>query len=225
VDDLARRSSRGLLGFVLALGALLFLPAWTLAFWQGWVYWLIFSGALLAITAYFLKTDPALVERRLRAGPAGEKEKVQTVIQSLTSLVLCALLVVPGLDRHFGWSHVPVAAVGVADALVVVAFLMFVAVFKANTYTSGIVEVDANQEVISSGPYALVRHPMYAGALLLFLATPLALGSWWDLLVVVPMAAALIWRLLAEERFLSDQLSGYQAYCARVRSRLLPGLW
>jgi protein-S-isoprenylcysteine O-methyltransferase Ste14 len=135
------------------------------------------------------------------------------------------LLLVPGLDRHFGWSHVPVAAVGIADALVVVAFLMFVVVFKANTYTSGIVEVEAGQEVISSGPYAVVRHPMYAGALLLFLATPLALGSWWDLLLVVPMAAALIWRLLAEERFLSNQLKGYRAYCARVRFRLLPGVW
>jgi protein-S-isoprenylcysteine O-methyltransferase Ste14 len=160
----------GLLGFVLVLAVLLFLRAWTVGFWQAWVYWLIVSGSPVFITTYFLKKDPGLLERRLRAGPGRKRRGGQRIIQSLATVALWGLIVVPGLDRHFSWSNLPVAVVVTGNVLVVLGFSVIFLVFRENTYTSGIVEVDPSQTVISTGPYSVVRHPMYAGALLLFSA-------------------------------------------------------
>jgi len=225
VNDLTKRAWSGLLSLLLAIGALMFLPAWSLAFWQGWVYWLVFSGSVLLITIYFLRHDPSLIERRLQAGPAAEKQRSQRVIQLVASIAFCALFVVAGLDHRFSWSRVPVALVGAGDALAGLGFLVVFLVFKENTYTSSIIEVAGDQTVISTGPYGLVRHPMYAGALLLLLMTPLALGSWWALVPVIPLGVAIVWRLLDEERFLIRSLPGYKAYLEKVSRRLMPGVW
>ena len=211
--------------FALALAVLIFSAAGTLAYWQGWVFWAIISGCVFAITAYFLKHDPALVERRLRAGPAAEREARQKPVQFAASIILSLTFVVSALDHRFGWSAIPVPIVLVGDALVALGFLGVYLVFKENSFASAIIEVDADQRVVSTGPYALVRHPMYAASLLLFVGCPVALGSQWGLLAVVPLAATLIIRLLDEEKYLKRHLPGYEAYCSKVGFRLVPGIW
>jgi len=225
MSELDNRARKGVVGTLLSLAVLIFLPAWSLSFWQGWLVLAIVTICVGAITAYFLKHDPALVARRMDVGPKAEKENRQRTIQTLSSVSLFALLVVPGLDHHFGWSQVPLPTVLAADAALIAGFALVFAVFKTNCYASAIVEVAADQKVISSGPYAAVRHPMYAGAVLLFVGTPLALGSYWGLIASIPMLATLVARLLDEERVLVKELPGYAEYRTRVRSRLVPGLW
>ena len=224
-ESLGRRALTGTLKFAVALAVLIFLPAGSLGYWQGWVFWANFCACVAAVTLYFLKRDPALVERRLNAGPGAEREASQKPIQLAASVVFGATFVVSALDYRFGWSDVPQSAVAAGNALVVLGFLSVFAVFRENSFASAIIEVGKGQKVVSTGPYALVRHPMYAGALLLFVGSPLALGSWWGLLLIVPMTAILIVRLLDEERYLVRNLPGYEAYCAKVRYRLVPGVW
>jgi protein-S-isoprenylcysteine O-methyltransferase Ste14 len=141
------------------------------------------------------------------------------------SICFIALLVVPALDHRFGWSAVPVGGVVAGDALVVIGFCLIALVYRANTFSSATIEIAENQKVVSTGPYALVRHPMYASGILYLLGTPLALGSYWGLVPLVAMMPLLIWRLLAEERFLARNLAGYTEYQKRVRHRIVPGAW
>jgi protein-S-isoprenylcysteine O-methyltransferase Ste14 len=225
VEDLTGRAWKGLVSFVVVLWLMLFLPALTLAYWQAWLYWVVFSVSLVIISAYFLKSDPDLVERRMDVGPKAETERRQKIIQSLTSLALIVMLLVPGFDHRFGWSDVPVWLVVAGDGLVAAGFVVIFFVFKTNTYAAATIGVAEGQQVVSSGLYALVRHPMYFGAVLLFVGSPLALGSWWALLPAAGLIAALVWRLNDEERFLLENLPGYREYCGRVRQHLIPGLW
>ena len=172
-----------------------------------------------------MKYDPDLLERRMKAGPGAEKQTSQKIIQATAMLAFVAAIVLPAIDHHFAWSAVPgYVAIG-GDILVALAFLVIFFVFKENTFTSGVIEVAAGQKVISTGPYALVRHPMYSGALIMFLGVPLALGSWWGLLTLIPMTVALIWRLLDEEKFLARNLPGYSEYQQQVKHRLVPLVW
>jgi protein-S-isoprenylcysteine O-methyltransferase Ste14 len=212
-------------GFLFALLLLIMLPAWSLSFWQGWLYWLVFSACTLGITFYFLKHDPELIERRARAGAGAEKEKIQKIIQAILSVFSVALLVFPGFDHRFGWSEVPNSVVFIANALVALGFLTVFVTFQTNSYASAIIEVGESQPVISNGPYALVRHPMYVGALFLFAATPLALGSVWGLLLAVPVIACIGWRLIEEEKYLAVNLPGYKDYLDEVPYRLVPFIW
>jgi protein-S-isoprenylcysteine O-methyltransferase Ste14 len=207
------------------MGLLLFVPAGTVDYWQAWVYLSIFIGASALVTLYLMRKDPALLERRMRGGPLAEKQPVQKLIMLCTSIGFIALLVVPALDRRFGWSAVPVGAVVAGDVLVAVGLGLVFLVYRENTFTSATIEVAENQKVISSGPYAIVRHPMYASAFLYLLGTPLALGSYWGFVPIAAMMPFLIWRLLDEERFLAANLPGYTEYQKRVRHRLVPLVW
>jgi len=211
--------------FTLASAVLLFLPAWTPAYWQAWLFLVLFTALCLAGLFYFIRHDPDLVERRLAGGPAAEQERSQRIIMTGLSACIALIYVVPGFDRHFHWSSVPVAVVLLGDLSVVVGFLAIFRVLAENTYASSRVETSAGQTVIATGPYAHVRHPMYAAALIMFGAMPFALGSYWALLVMVPMVGLLICRLLDEERVLRRDLPGYTDYCRTVRYRLVPGLW
>jgi protein-S-isoprenylcysteine O-methyltransferase Ste14 len=219
------RTVLGYLALLLALSVCLFGSAGTLAFWQAWLYLLTFAGTSGAITLFLWRADPDLLRRRLSAGPVSEPTRIQQLIQSVASLAFIATMIVPGLDRRFGWSQMPAGLTIFADGVVVLGFYVVFLVFRANTFTSATVEVAHNQEVVSTGPYARVRHPMYSGALLLLLATPIALGSWWGLLAWFPMASAIMWRLMQEENYLLRNLRGYAEYRAKVRYRLLPGAW
>ena len=214
------------LAFLAVMTALiLFGSAGTIDYWQAWVYLGTFFGASILITCYLIKSDPELLRRRLSAGPTAEKEKAQKIVMLVASAGFIALLVVPALDHRFGCSSVPLYVTIAGDILTGLGFYLIFLVYRENTFTSAIIEVAPNQQVISTGPYAIVRHPMYVGGMLLFLGTPLSLGSYWGLLALVGLLPALIWRLLDEERFLSAELQGYSEYCREVRWRLMPGIF
>ena len=207
------------------MGLLLFVPAATVSYWQAWVYLSIFTSASALTTLYLMRTDPALLERRMRGGPTAEKRPVQKFIMLCTSIGFIALLVVPSLDHRFGWSAVPLSGVVAGDVLVAIGFCLISLVYRENTFTSATIEVAEHQKVISTGPYAIVRHPMYASGSLYLLGTPLALGSYWGLVPLAAMMPFLLWRLFDEERFLARKLPGYTEYQKRVRHRLVPFVW
>jgi protein-S-isoprenylcysteine O-methyltransferase Ste14 len=222
---LRSRALTGLTQFVLILGALVFGSAWSLRYWQAWAFLAVFGASITAITLYLLRRDPALLERRMRAGATAEKEKSQKVIQAVANIFFLALIIVPGLDHRFGWSQVSVPVVLAGDGLVLIGLFIVFLVFRENSYTSGIIEVAADQRVISTGPYRIVRHPMYAGAFVLIFGVPLALGSTWGLVCCLPLMATIVVRLIGEERYLVRHLAGYAEYRERTRYRLIPGLY
>ena len=215
----------GFIALLLVLALCLFVPAGTLSFWQAWVYLGVFSVCVILITAYLIRFDQKLLARRVNAGPTAETQLSQQIIQSLASLFFIGLLIVPGLDYRFHLSDVPIAVVLFSDAMVGFSFLIIFLVFRENSYTSAVIEVSSEQRVISSGPYSVVRHPMYAGAMPLIIFTPLALGSWIAVLFAVPLILVIAARLLAEEKFLDKNLSGYMSYRQKVRYRLIPWVW
>jgi protein-S-isoprenylcysteine O-methyltransferase Ste14 len=211
--------------FIAVLAVLLFTSAGTLRFWQAWIYLGLNAVAMAGTNAYLVMKDPALLERRLAMNEKGETSRVQRVVMGLGRAVLAGMLVVAGLDRRFGWSAVPTAAVAVACVVFAAGSLLLFLVMRENTYASSVVETHATQTVVSTGPYRLARHPMYAGAVLMALGTPLALGSVWAELLAAPACLLIVVRLLDEERFLAEQLRGYREYMAQTRSRLIPGVW
>jgi protein-S-isoprenylcysteine O-methyltransferase Ste14 len=225
MKSLTARAWLALAVLAVVMGLLLFVPAGTVDYWQAWVYLAIFMGASALTTLHLLRTDPALLERRMSGGPMAETRPAQKVIMLFTSIGFAALLVVPALDHRFGWSTVPLGVVVAGYVLVAVGFYLITRVYRENPFTSATIEVAENQKVISTGPYAIVRHPMYASASLYLLGTPLALGSYWGLVSVAVMMPFLIWRLLDEERFLARDLPGYTEYQNRVRYRLVPFVW
>lgn len=225
MQTIAKRAWVGMTALLFILWTLLFVSAGTLDFWQAWLYGIVFCGSAALLTGYFLKHDPALVRRRSRSGPIAEREPVQKIIQSLTSILSILQAVIPGLDRRFQWSQVPAALVLASDALVAGGYLIVFRVFQENSFASSTIEVHEGQRVVSTGPYAIVRHPMYAGAL-----GDAGAGSaraWVVLaLLLSPLLAwTLACRILDEERFLIEHLPGYEAYRAKTRYRLIPRLW
>jgi protein-S-isoprenylcysteine O-methyltransferase Ste14 len=225
MNNLHNKAWIALLLLFLAMAALLFIPPWTLDYWQAWAFLAVYFAASTAITLYLMKKDPQLLARRMSGGPAAEKLPAQRIIMSLTSLGFIGLLVIPALDRRFGWSHMPPWVALAGDVLVGLGFLGVFFVFRENSFTSATIELAPDQKVISTGPYALVRHPMYAAALVMLLGIPIALGSMWGVLIIVAIMPALIWRLLDEEKFLAESLPGYREYQSRVRYRLIPRVW
>jgi protein-S-isoprenylcysteine O-methyltransferase Ste14 len=171
---------------------------------------------------YFLRTDPGFLERRIRSREVRAKQRA---IISGATLVLLLAFILPGLDFRFGWSNVPVAAVVAADGIVLLGYGLFLLVMRENRYASRTVEVETGQSVISSGPYRYVRHPMYLAAIVMYLASPLALGSYWAVLPALLLPIVLVARVLDEERLLSDELPGYRQYQSTTRYRLVPGIW
>ena len=215
----------GLAFLLVVIAAALFGSAWTCEFWQAWVFLAVFGCAVLAITIDLAVRDPALLARRVKAGPIAEPKRGQQIVQTIASVAFVAVFVVAGLDHRAGWSRVPVAAVLTGDVFVALGLGAVFLVFRANTFTSAVIEVGAEQQLVSTGPYGIVRHPMYAGALVMMLAVPIALGSWIALCAVPPLAAAIVWRLLDEETLLVAELAGYADYRAKVRYRLVPFVW
>jgi len=207
---------------LLALSAMLFLPAGTWAYWEAWVYLAILFIPVFFVLIYLLKNEPELLVRRMRLR---EKEAQQKLIIKLSYIPFLLAYLLPGFDKRFGWSNVPVWVVVVADILVLLGYGLIFLVFRENRYASRIVEVEQGQAVISSGPYAVIRHPMYLGAILLYVLSPLALGSYWAMIpsiLIIPVIVARIWN---EESVLVRDLKGYQEYMQKTRYRLIPGLW
>jgi protein-S-isoprenylcysteine O-methyltransferase Ste14 len=225
MNGLNLKAFGGLLFVLLVMAALLFIPAWTWGYWQAWTFLAVYFLSSLAITLYLIQNDPKLLQRRMSGGPRSEKETTQKVIMSFASLGFIALLVLSALDHRFTWSYMPTYVALAGDALVLLGFLAVLFVFKENTFSSATIELAPGQKVITTGPYALVRHPMYAGALILLPGIPIALGSWWGLLVIIAMMPTLIWRLIDEEKFLARNLPGYVEYQKKVQYRLIPLVW
>jgi protein-S-isoprenylcysteine O-methyltransferase Ste14 len=210
---------------VVALGVFIFVPAGTLDYWQAWVFIVVFGLAVNGIGIWLSLKDPALLERRKKFGPAKESSSTQKVIASLILLSVAALLIVPALDHRFGWSHMPALISLAGDALVVIGLGITLLVLRENSYSGSTVEVREGQQVISTGLYGHVRHPMYTGALVMCIGVPLALGSWWGLVALAATFPVLIWRILDEEHLLVQDLQGYGDYMRQVRYRLVPHVW
>jgi len=215
----------GLLFLLLVMAAMLFGPAWTLEFWQAWAFLSVFGGSASAITLYLMKNDPRLLERRVYAGPAAEKEMSQKIIQTITSTAFVAIMVISALDHRFAWSTVPLPLAIAGDFLVALGFLIIFFVYKANTFASATIELCPWQKLISTGLYARVLHPMYMGALIMLLGIPLSLGSWWGLFGFLIFMPAGIWRIFEEEKLLVSNLPGYSDHQKEVNHRLLPFIW
>ncbi len=225
MNNLIVKSILGLAFLLTFLGAILFIAAGSFAFWQAWLYLAVFGLSTLFVTLYLMKYDQKLLASRVAAGPSAETEKTQKVIQSLASLFFMLVFIVAGLDYRFHWSNVLSIVSIIADVFVALGFYIVFLTFKANSYTSAVIEVKQDQQVITSGPYSVVRHPMYMGASLLLIFTPLALGSWvafpFPLLLIVTIA----FRAIEEEKFLAANLSGYTDYRQKVRYRIIPFVW
>jgi len=204
------------------LGAMFFLPAGTFRYWQAWVYIAILCVPMLVAVVLLLKRDPGLLERRLQIR---EKEKEQKTIIKISYLIFLVIYLLPGFDRRYGWSSAPAHWVIAADIFVLVGYALCLRVFRENSYASRIVEVKQDQVVITTGPYALVRHPMYLAVLIMYSMSPLALGSVWALISVPFLVALLVARIRDEEKLLAAKLEGYRDYMGRVRYRIIPGLW
>jgi protein-S-isoprenylcysteine O-methyltransferase Ste14 len=220
-----RKAWIAVIALAAVMGLLLFPVAGTVRYWQGWLYLAVFFSLTAPITGYLLKRDPALLQRRMSGGPIAEKEPAQKIIMSVATLGFAGILVASALDFRFNWSDVSPYAVIVGDLLTVLGFYITFLVYKENSFASATIEVTPHQKVISTGPYALVRHPMYAGGMLYLLGMPLALGSWWAFVALAAMLPALFWRISKEEQFLSEHLPGYSEYLAKVRWPLIPKVY
>ena len=209
--------------FLFVFAVFLFLSAGTLDFWYGWVFFAVFSISTLLITVYFLFKDPALIRRRIKSG---ETRKEQKILQSISGFMFfVGLLAIPGLDFRYSWSSVPDVIIILSDIFVLMGFVIVFLVFKTNSYTSAIIEVSDGQKAITTGVYSIVRHPMYLGAVLILIFTPLALDSLWALIPSLFICVFVVFRLLDEEKVLLKELSGYKDYCEKTRYHLIPLIW
>lgn len=223
--NLALRTIRSALLGLLVLCLLVFIPAGTLTYWQGWAFIVVFTVSTNIIGVYFALEDPVLLERRIKAGPAAETRPKQKVLISLVYVSMIGLVIVSALDYRFGWSRAPAWISILGNALVALGLMIDFLVLRENSYGASTIQTMQGQKVITTGPYALVRHPMYSGALVLVAGAPLALGSYWGLLFLLLTTPVLILRILDEEEMLESCLEGYVLYKAKVTYRLAPGVW
>lgn len=210
---------------LLAFGGLLFVPAGTLHYWQAWVFLAVFTISSLYAAVFLFRKNPAVVERRMRGGPKAETRPVQKVVSSAISILFVAVLVFSALDHRFGWSPVPPAISLIGAALVAIGLGIAIYTVVQNSYAAANIAVEETQTLTSTGLYAIVRHPMYLGASIMFAGIPLALDSWWGLAFLVPVVIAFAVRIADEEKLLNQQLAGYREYAGKVRHRLLPYVW
>jgi len=207
---------------IMIVGIALFVPAGTLDYWQAWAYMAALFIPVSFVVIYFLAKDPEFLKRRFEYR---EKEESQKKIISITSLIYAIAFLLPGLDHRFGWSEVPIEAVILADALILLGYLLVFLVFRENRYAARTVRVEEGQKVITTGPYSLIRHPMYLGVIAMYLATPIALGSYWAIIPMLGVIPGIVLRIKNEEEVLLRELEGYREYCKKTKYRLLPYIW
>jgi protein-S-isoprenylcysteine O-methyltransferase Ste14 len=205
--------------------ALIYVSAGTWQYWQGSLFLIVFALSTIGFTIYMLLYDRPLLERRMNAGPWKEEGASQKIIVTLIVLSFFVFLILPALDHRYGLSPVPAWVSIVGDLIIVLSFLFIFWVVRVNSFAAANITVASDQKVVSNGPYAYVRHPMYAGALWLFVGIPLALGTWWTIVLIVPFFPVLLWRMIDEERILKKDLPGYTEYMQKVPYRLVPHIW
>jgi protein-S-isoprenylcysteine O-methyltransferase Ste14 len=204
---------------------MLFVQAGTLHYWQAWVFLVVFALSTWIPSIYLMRTNPAALDRRMRAGPIAEARAVQRIVISIALVSLAATIVVSTFDHRFGWSSVPTPVCLVGDVLVAIGLGLAMMVIVQNSYAAANVTVEAGQKVIATGLYGLVRHPMYTGNIIMMVGIPLALGSYWGLVLVIPGPFVLAIRIHDEEELLGEELDGYSEYTQRVHYRLVPYVW
>lgn len=205
---------------MIIMGIILFLPAGTLKFWQAWIYWIGFSAVTFFITAYFLKKSPELLSRRMKYGEKNTTKKAPAIF----NLFFIGYFI-PGIDFRFHWSNIPVWIVIASNIIVLLGYIFIIFVFNENSYASTIIQVEKKQQVISTGPYSVVRHPMYLGMLIMLLFTPFALGSYWAVIPFLLSVPMNVFRIKSEEEVLLKELPGYKDYCLKTQYRLIPLIW
>lgn len=220
--DLKRQVFLRLIMAPIFIGLMLFLPAGSLDYWQAWVYCSVLFIPMIYLVFYLFKHDPELLERRMRMR---EKKEKQKTIQIFGGIIFFIGFIMTGFDHRYHWSNVPVFLVILSNAIVFIGYIFTFLVFRENSYASRIIEVEKGQKVITTGPYAIVRHPMYLGVLVMYLFTPLALGSYWAIIFFLPLLPLLVSRLLNEEQLLLKELPGYKEYCLKTRYHLIPFIW
>jgi len=211
-----------LVGLVAVLSLCFFLPAGTWNYWQAWLYIAVLLTPMLGVMIWLVRNSPDLIERRLNLRER-RKEQKKIILYSCPFFLL--MFILPGFDRRFGWSQAPVWVVIAANLAVLLGYGLVFLVFRENRYTSRVIEVSEEQQAISSGPYAVVRHPMYVGVLFMYFFTPLALGSWLGLIPALSLFPTIISRIKDEEKVLAQDLPGYTDYMHKAKYRLLPGVW
>jgi protein-S-isoprenylcysteine O-methyltransferase Ste14 len=211
-----------IVGMDILFAIMFFLPADSIRYWQAWMYIIILNVCMLAVTIYLLRNDPGLLERRMQYR---ERNPQQKLFVAFSYPIFIAVFLLPGFDQRFGWSHMaPVISI-VAAVVVLLAYGFIFLVFRVNSYTARVIKVEVGQKVITSGPYALVRHPMYLGSIIMYIATPLALGS---LVAVIPALLyipVLVLRIRDEEETLARELEGYREYMQKTKYHMFPGIW
>jgi len=210
------------LGALIIVSLMYFLPAGTLNYWQAWVWLAIMFMPMALVGRWLMHHDPALLERRMHTR---EKQKYQKWFQILATPIFILIFLLPGFDRRFGWSAIPAIIIILTDILILIGYGLFFLVMRENSYASRVVEVAADQKVIKTGPYAFVRHPMYTSVILMWVLTPLALGSLWAFIQALLIPFMLIVRIKNEEKVLTEELPGYREYLQEVKYRLIPGIW
>lgn len=211
-------------GGYIIIGLVLFLLAGTIDYWQGWVYLAVGVISYLPLMSLMMK-NPVLLENRVKGGPMAEQRTIQKIITLLGSIPLLATFILPALDYRFGWSNVPPWLALGGDLLIFIAMWMVYRVYKENAFGAATIKVMADQKVISTGPYAIVRNPMYSSAAVYIIGLSLALGSYWGLIASVLTILVFVVRLFDEEKFLAKDLPGYVEYQAKVRRHLIPGIF
>ncbi|ORA82020.1 isoprenylcysteine carboxylmethyltransferase family protein [Mycobacterium malmoense] len=219
-----RLTTSSILGLA-AFGLVLFVPAGTLNYWQAWVFIAVFTATSAIPTIYLARANPAALRRRMHAGPRAETRMAQKIIIVGSFVDLFAMMAFSAFDHRMGWSHTPVWVCLLGDVLVAAGLGIAMLVVIQNGYAAATVTVETGQRVVADGVYKFVRHPMYVGNVIMMLGIPLALGSYWGLLFVIPGVVVLVFRILDEERLLTQELAGYREYAQRVRYRLVPNVW
>jgi protein-S-isoprenylcysteine O-methyltransferase Ste14 len=212
-------------GGILFMAVLLLVPAGTFDYWQAWVFIAVFIVGTMLPTLYLAAKYPDALQRRMRSGPWSETRLTQRLITIALLLTVVAVGVVSALDHRFGWSSPSTAVVVIGNVLVMAGLLLAEVVIIQNNYAAATITVEADQPVVSTGLYGVVRHPMYVGALIMTVGMPLALGSYWGLLTLIPGTLVYIARITDEEKALRQELDGYIAYTEKVHYRLVPGIW
>ena len=213
---------------MLVIALALFLPAGTLAWPEGWIFFALMFGLSTGESAWLIRHDPALMNERMSGVGRKDQEKWDKVLLAIVGVAFFAWLALMGLDAvRFRWSRVPVAVQGIGGLAFAFSFRMFHATFRENKFLSPAVRVqtDRAQTVVSTGPYARVRHPMYAAFVVFTIGASLLLGSWWGVAGAFVLIGLVARRAVLEERVLRERLPGYDEYMGRVRYRFVPGLW
>jgi protein-S-isoprenylcysteine O-methyltransferase Ste14 len=210
---------------LITFGLILFGPAGTFHYWQAWLFIAAFTAVSIGPTIYLARTDPAVLERRMHAGPRAETRTAQKIVVTGNVLTIFVMMAFSALDHRMGWSAVPVWVCLLGDVLVAAGLGIAMLVVLENSYAASAVTVEVGQKVTSGGLYKFVRHPMYVGSVIMMLGMPLALGSYWGLVFVIPGVGVLVFRILDEEKLLTEELVGYREYAQRVRYRLMPNVW